>query len=103
MEMKNKIREICYMQYKSDWKHKHGIGIKEKINSIRDYRKFLEENGLDKDSYKYSKYLQTFGYNGELYACYEEFLKTEYLDCDYICGLLKSEKLIAIYREDIKM
>ena len=96
------IKEWCYEVYKADWKNKHNVTTEKKAHTIKNYLKFLKENGFDKESYPFNKYLEEFGYDGELYVCYEEFLGTEYLDHDYICGLLKSEKLIAMYYGDIK-
>ena len=96
------ISEMCYMLYKTDWKKQHGITTKKKAETIKNYLQFMKENGLDKDSYPFDDYLEEFGYDGELYVCYEEFLGAEYLDHDYICGLLKDEKLIAMYHEAIK-
>lgn len=96
------ISEMCYMLYETDWKKSHGITTKKKAETIKRYLKFMKENGLNKDLYTFNDYLEEFGYDGELYVCYEEFLKAEYLDNEYICGLLKDEKLIAMYYEDIK-
>ena len=97
------IKEICYMVYQTDWKKKHGITTKKKIETTKEYLEFMKENGLDKDSYSFNDFLEEYGYDGELYACYEEFLGAEYLDHDYICSLLKTENCIAAYEEDIKM
>lgn len=96
------ISEMCYMLYQTDWKKQHGITTKKKAETIKNYLQFMKENGLDKDSYPFNDYLKEFGYDGELYVCYEEFLGAEYLDHDYICSLLKDEKLIAMYHEAIK-
>ena len=43
-----------------------------------------------------------FGYDGELYVCYDEFLDNEYLEEDYIKELLDNEKLYNKYLEDLK-
>lgn len=98
------IKEICYELYKQDWRQKHGITSEIKLHSIREYLRFCREHGCDKESYRYIDYLNQFGYNGsrEIYACYEEFLRTEYLDDSYICSILKSENLITRYHNDIK-
>lgn len=102
-DTKINIRDICYRLYKSDWYHSHGITTQRKVYSIRDYRKFLRENNLTMESYSYDKYLKEFGYGGELYVSYEEFMKNEYLDKNYICSLLKGcENLISDYQADIE-
>lgn len=102
-DTKINIRDICYRLYKWDWCRNHSITTQRKAYHIRDYREFLRKNKLTMESYSYDKYLKEFGYGGELYVSYEEFMKNEYLDKNYICGLLKGcENLISDYRTDIE-
>ena len=93
------IRKLCYELYKVDWKHSHMITKDREMDSIKNYYEDLVD---DDTEYTYNDYLEEFGYDGELYVCYEEFLEAEYLDVDYICSLLDNEKLIAMYRKAIK-
>lgn len=95
------ISKLCYELYKIGWKQYH-VDIERERQSIKDYYAFLEEEDLSASLYTYDDYLEEFGYDGELYVCYEEFLETEYLEDDYICGLLDDEKLIAMYYKDIR-
>lgn len=93
------IKKLCYELYKINWKYHHMITIEREMDSIKDYY----ENLVDDDTeYTYNDYLEEFGYNGELYVCYEEFLENEYLEKDYMEELLDNEKLIAMYLKDIK-
>ena len=94
------ISRLCYELYKVDWKHSHMITAEREMDSIKDYYEGLTD--MDDTEYTYNDYLEEFGYNGELYVCYEEFLETEYLMEDYICSLLDNAELIAMYHEDIK-
>ncbi|MBQ3543487.1 MAG: hypothetical protein IJA34_00620 [Lachnospiraceae bacterium] len=90
------IRKLCYELYKLDWKNSH-ITVEKEAKSIKDYFDGL----IDSDAeYTYNDYLEEFGYNEELYACYDEFLDNEYQDEEYICGLLNNEKFIDMYRKD---
>lgn len=93
------ISKLCYELYKIDWKHSHMITTEREMDSIKDYYEGLVFDDID---YTYNDYLEEFGYNGELYVCYDEFLDTEYLDEDYICSLLNNEELIDMYRNHIK-
>lgn len=93
------ICRLCYELYKVDWKHSHMITAEREMDSIKSYYEDLVD---DDTEYTYNDYLEEFGYDGELYVCYEEFLDVEYMDEDYICSLLDNEKLIAMYRKDIK-
>ena len=93
------ISKLCYELCKIDWKHSHMITKEREMDSIKNYYEDLVD---DDTEYTYNDYLEEFGYDGELYVCYEEFLETEYLDEDYICSLLDNEKLIAMYHNAIK-
>jgi hypothetical protein len=69
------------------------------MDSIKDYYEGLVDYDAE---YTYNDYLEDFGYDSELYVCYDEFLETEYLDEDYVCGLLDNKYLISMYHKDIK-
>lgn len=94
------ISKLCYELYKVDWKRNHMITAEREMDSIKDYYEGLVD--WNPVLYTYDDYIEEFGYDGELYVCYEEFLETEYLEDDYICGLLDNEQLIAMYYKDIK-
>ena len=93
------IRKLCYELYKIDWKHFHMITKEREMNSIKDYYEGLIDNDSE---YTYEDYIEEFGYDGELYVCFEEFCDTEYYDVDYMRTLLDNDKLINIYHEDIE-
>ena len=92
------IRKLCYELYKVDWKHSH-ITKEREMDSIKDYYEGLIDNDIE---YTYEDYIEEFGYDGELYVCFEEFCDAEYYDVDYMRTLLDNDKLINIYHEDIK-
>lgn len=94
------IRELCYELYKVDWERNHMITAERKMDSIKNYYECLVD--VSSNQYTYNDYIEEFGYDGELYVCYEEFLETEYLEDDYICSLLDNGKLIDMYYKDIK-
>ena len=93
------IRKLCYELYKIDWKHSHMITKEREMDSIKDYYEGLIDNDIE---YTYEDYIEEFGYDGELYVCFEEFCDTEYYDVDYMRTLLDNDKLINIYHEDIE-
>ena len=93
------IRKLCYELYKIDWKHSHMITKEREMDSIKDYYEGLIDNDIE---YTYEDYIEEFGYDGELYVCFEEFCDAEYYDVDYMRTLLDNDKLINIYHEDIK-
>ena len=92
------IRKLCYELYKIDWKHSH-ITKEREMDSIKDYYEGLIDNDSE---YTYEDYIEEFGYNGELYVCFEEFCDAEYYNVDYMRTLLDNDRLINIYHEDIE-
>ena len=92
------IRKLCYELYKIDWKHSH-ITKEREMDSIKDYYEGLIDNDIE---YTYEDYIEEFGYDGELYVCFEEFCNAEYYDVDYMRTLLDNDRLINIYHEDIE-
>ena len=92
------IRKLCYELYKIDWKHSH-ITREREMDSIKDYYEGLINNDSE---YTYENYIEEFGYNGELYVCFEEFCDAEYYNVDYMRTLLDNDRLINIYHEDIE-
>ena len=89
------IKQLCYELYKIDWKKQYQVN---EVSYIKDYYKGLVDNF---SVYTYNDYLNEFGYNGEYYASYEEFLTAEYYNLDYITSLLNDDELIKLYIADI--
>ena len=93
------ISKICYTLYKEDWKRSHMISREIEMDCIREYYEcFLENN----KTFSYNDYIERFGYNGELYVSFQEFLYNEYLDKEYVYYLLQNEKLKALYEKDLE-
>ena len=88
------IQQIAYELYKEDWKKEHGITREKEMTNIRDYYEVAY------DGYLYEDYVFEYGYSGELYVCFDEFLDNEYQDEKYMCDLLDNEELIKIYKQD---
>lgn len=97
--MKNIISKIAYELYKQDWIDTH-TNARQRLDSIVNY---YIETDEQYSSTTYEEYLDDVGFSGEIYACYDEFLENEYLEKDYIIGLLKDTKLIYFYINDIKL
>ena len=93
------ISKLCYELYKVDWKHSHMITAEREMDSIKNYYEDLVD---DEDEYTYDDYIEEFGYDGQLYVCYEEFCDMEYHDKEYMCELLDNDELIKQYYTDIE-
>ena len=92
------IKRTCYKLYKTDWKHCHITDQKE-LETMQDYFAGLINSVIE---YSYEEYLNEFGYDGEMYVCYEEFCDNEYLDEEYMCNLLGHDNLIMLYKKDVE-
>lgn len=93
------IKKLCYKLYKEDWKLLSGISRNAEQRYLIDYYLYTlsEDNGIT-----YEEYIEEYGYNGELYACYDEFLDNEYLEEEYILSLLQNKILQEEYLKDIR-
>lgn len=74
------------------------ITAEREMDTIKDYFEGLVSSEAE---YPYAAYRNEFGYDGEFYACFQEFCDTEYLNADYMYSLLEDPKLITLYNEDI--
>lgn len=93
------VKKIIYELYKVDWEREHKITPDIKRSFMIDYYKYL----FNPEEYSFQDYLEEFGYNGELYLSFEDFLKNEYLKEDYVRGLINEDKdLLDIYLIDLK-
>ena len=93
------IRELAYELYKMDWMRRISCDIQ--MDTLKDY--YQETTEEDREEYTFEDYILEHGYQGQLYACYEEFLEEEYLDESYIkTFFLYHDDLFKEYQEDLK-
>ena len=106
-----KVRRRIYHLYQLDWFAQNGYSIYDALryvgkemydiminsNEIRDFQSLLGE--------AIKRFEGDVGFNGSLYVCYEEFLKCEYLDSEYVLFLIEQnvncEELKEKYLEDL--
>lgn len=92
------IKKLCYALYKREWTDRY-ISKERQYDAIRDYYENIED---DEEEYTFDDYMKEFGYGGELYVDFDEFLNYEYLEEKYMRKLLKKKHLIKLYEQDIK-
>lgn len=91
--MVKNIKNALYETYKMKWVKEH-ISTEEIIKTIEAFHESPYTNLDD--------YVNDNGYiGGQLYASFEEFLKNEYLDTDYMLSLIKDDMIRKIYLEDV--
>ena len=71
------------------------------FNDSQQQAKDYYEGLVDEAKYSFDDYIYEFGYNGELYVCYEEFVNAEYLDEYYMKELFNNDKLFKTYKRDL--
>ncbi len=101
------IRNLAYELYKQEWKQTH-------LSSKRIRKSFCDCYAETKEAEKYlygdekplsyEAYIEEYGYDGDIYSCYEEFLENEYLDHGYMLDLFAGPNMkeeMMEYAEDV--
>ena len=78
------IKAIAYEKYKLDWMQKHGKTISNLIQALSSAQ---EESGEDL-ILAFDLWELDCGFGGEIWACYDEFIESEYQDEYYMRSLL---------------
>ena len=89
------ITKIAYHRYQLDWMRHHGITLNDYWKLASDY--FFEDRG---DWYDFVDWLHERGFDGELWADYNEFCQNEYYDRELMYRLL-DRWMYEWYIEDI--
>ena len=93
------IRELAYELYKMDWMRRISCGIQMEV--LKKY--YQETTEEDREVYTFEDYVLEYGYSGQLYVGFNEFLRAEYLDEFYMKSIFyKNDKLFKEYQEDLK-
>lgn len=95
----NDISKVAYELYKQDWIDTHTTR-EIRLDDIRNWGETEIENDNEELACSYEECREEFGYSGEIFACYDEFLDNEYQDSSYMKKLLQSDSLINAYLND---
>lgn len=93
------FKQKCYEAYQLEWMLSHGYSLEETINAVGDIvTEHLEdpENEFPEEAFEvsntickcYEQFGNEVGFQGEIFACKEEFLKEEFLSATYMDRLL---------------
>ena len=98
------IRNLSYELYKRDWINSHMTKEME-LDSMRDYALDQLEQPKYNQGYKsFEEWTEDNGYSkDELYVCFDEFCRAEYLDETYMESLLDNTELIEAYKKDLSV
>lgn len=81
------IKEKAYSKYQLDWMRAHGKSLDDLVKCMTEHWKDAEESRTFTPMHAFS-HVEDAGFSGELWACFDEFLETEYQDKEYMSGLL---------------
>ena len=111
---KENMKKSIYELYQLHWLMNHGYSLSDAMFRMAQtaYAEGLYEDSSVVDCLSYEKWTdilhdwQEEGFRGEMFACFEEFLETEYLEKDYVLFLLsqsnEKEELKRLYLEDLE-
>lgn len=91
------FKHYCWELYKIDWLFSHGYTPKNMFQELVRYVTEIKDdldNDTDPDDV-IDGWESDSAMNGSCYACYGEFLESEFEDADYMRQLLTAEDLIA--------
>ena len=83
------IANLCYELYKIDWMSR--ISSERQINALCRYYDIIITEELSTIEYPFTKYLNEYGYGGEIYVCFNEFYDCEFKDVEYMKSLLTDD------------
>ena len=97
------MQERAYELYQLDWMARHGISLREALSVMADLVQENEYDGGDADTFV-SMWADVGFSGGIVFACFEEFLETEYEEESYILELLsrdyRCKQLKKLYLQD---
>lgn len=111
---KENMKKSIYELYQLHWLMNHGYSLSDamfKMAQIAFVEGLYADDSVESLSYEKWKEIseewnQEGFCGGEMFACFEEFLETEYLEKDYILFLVsqsnEKEELKRLYLEDLR-
>jgi hypothetical protein len=90
------IKKVAYEKYRLDWMLSHGYTLTDLTNELD----LLQEENNDSVSQLFADWEYGFGFNSEIWVCYEEFLDNEYQDAEYMRAILSDTEFKQYCEED---
>lgn len=91
------IKELCYELYKLEWMMLHNIDLFRLMNLKKEYYREAQIGSTA----SFEEFLSENGFNGECYACFNEFLNGEFKNKRIMIALLNDDDLIDEYLKEI--
>ena len=94
------IKMKAYQKYQIDWMVSHNITLADVNAAACDW--FNDRLNDSKNDDSFGSYIEEYGFGGSMiWACYDEFLESEYQDRAYIRSLLRDDDDYRAYLDDI--
>jgi hypothetical protein len=97
----SQIQETAYKKYQMHWIMVHGYSVDDICRIADSWHSEMKKYYTDDEETTFSDHLFERGFGGSLYACQDEFLHAEYMDEEYMKGIL-TQKEYEEYHEDVK-
>jgi hypothetical protein len=91
------IKQIAYEKYKLNWMLRHGYTLTQLIEELADCMEEVHED-LNVVSYVWE---YDYGFGGEIWVCFDEFIVNEYQDKHYMKQLLTKAEYDE-YRKEVE-
>ena len=89
------IKKRVYERYQTWWMMSHDI-------KVTDISLLADEWRADAEEYQtFADYIEEQGFDGSIWACFEEFISAEYLDMEFVSMLLPEDALYKEYLKDL--
>lgn len=85
------IKEKAYNKYQLDWMRSHGKSLDDLVEHMTESWKNADEKRTFTPIRAFF-HVEEAGFGGEIWACFDEFLETEYQDMEYMSGLLNPDE-----------
>lgn len=79
------ISKIAYEKYRIHWMLSHGYSLTELFHELELVQEENPDYSIDA---LFAHWEYGYGFRGEVWACYDEFMESEYLDEEYMKSLL---------------
>lgn len=93
------FRSVVYQRYQMNWMQHRNYDLQDLIASVTEYQRNSFTTNLNEIIQEWET---NYGFHGNIWACYDEFLHTEYMDEMYVIEeLLNSNKReVDFYKKD---
>lgn len=99
--MDRNIKQIAYGKYQLDWMKQHGYSLADLVDVMNQAWREDEDRERCTPGVAFNMFERDYGFGGELYSSYDEFLENEYLSMEDMLMLLTTDEA-KLYLQDVE-